>query len=485
MIRRMRRRMAADAGFSLIETLLAIFVLGIVATSVAAFTINALGSTGTSRMESLATNVADEALDHVKAFPPDDLCDGHSSAALTTEAATLTSYGVNLSNTVVCPDSSSSGASLPTTGQTATLDGNTFTYYYYIGVCFKPATTSASTSCGTTDASGDVEMYRAIIAVTWQKHANEGCPTSAGCVYVANTLISEAIDPVFNSNIPASATPPTAPGITSSPSSPSTNASPTFTFTTSSTNVLQCLITNPSGVVVFFLNDCPTTWSPGTFSSGSGSYTVSVTATNPYGMQGPAGQYSYVLMPVAPTVTAASSGGTSTSAVFTVSGIVSGNTATCTLSRPGGTTSPVTPCANGNVTATLTAGVGTYTLSVTQTDGYGDTSAAGTASYQLVTAPTAPSKVTASTTSSKSNGVTTYTLKYTVTATVASGDSLICTLTDAAAGYTYQLPSCVANSQTTMTMPSGAPVGTYTMSAYVTDQYGDKSATTTSSSFTG
>jgi hypothetical protein len=62
---------------------------------------------------------------------------------------------------------------------------------YYLGKCWL---TTSSGICNTVAGTGDLPMYRVVVAVTWNE---QGCPAT-GCAYVVSALASYAADPVFS-----------------------------------------------------------------------------------------------------------------------------------------------------------------------------------------------------------------------------------------------------------------------------------------------
>jgi hypothetical protein len=152
-----------------------------------------------------------------------------------------------------------------------------------------------------------------------------------------------------------------------------------------------CSVSGPSAATV-------TTCGPTTklsLQGADGTYTVTISAVDAAGNVSASTTATYVLdttAPAQPGVSVTASPAQGRHASFTISGVESGGTVTCSLSVPAGATVTVPASCGPGVSLDLTGQPdGRYTLTVTVTDAAGNTSVAGVASYVLdTTAPAAP-----------------------------------------------------------------------------------------------
>ena len=164
-----------DEGFTLIEMVVAIALLAIV---LLPFTQTFVDSTRTSfdaRLKEVAVTLADTALDSARSSNP-------ASDLLTGTSVTTAPSGVDLSAT-------SNPVEQP--AKVTTLDGRMYTTTVFTGSCFL----QSSDLCSKT-VSG-APMIRVIADVTWS--APSACPDNT-CSYVASTLLSNASDPILETN---------------------------------------------------------------------------------------------------------------------------------------------------------------------------------------------------------------------------------------------------------------------------------------------
>jgi large repetitive protein len=213
------------------------------------------------------------------------------------------------------------------------------------------------------------------------------------------TLQVRARDAAGKDSAPASATyeleaaGPPAPTITGS-SGPDNNRTPSFSVADSDpVDDLSyvCSVSGPSAVTT---SSCGPTTTINLTTAGDGTYTLSVAAVDGLDHLGPVATTTYTLdtnPPPVPTVTAPQSPGSDSSPTFTVNEPDATATLTCTVSGPTTVLSSAITC--GPTTTVDLSGAGrdgTYKLSVTASDGDGNTSVAGTATYILDTTPPPP-----------------------------------------------------------------------------------------------
>jgi len=193
--RLIRQRPSPDGGFTLIELMVAISLMGIVMVSLAAYFASAVAGTNHMRLGQVASMLGDQAMEQVRALSPPSLVKGRDQSSVTAQWS-HPAPGVVLSDMAQTWDpaaASGSGASaaLPTSPTSQTADGVRFQLNWYVGLCWQAL---GGGSC--TQTSSSVQFYRVVVAVNWPAR---GCPAS-GCSYVTASLINAGKDPVFNNS---------------------------------------------------------------------------------------------------------------------------------------------------------------------------------------------------------------------------------------------------------------------------------------------
>lgn len=212
--RRMRRR---DGGFSLMETLVSLAVIGTVMAGTAPFLIKSVGVVAQQRTQQVAVEVANDAIERARALSPTSLLAGRSLTSAKAQLASapaqvqsvldVTQIDANVLLTTLLGSSPDVTAPLPLTPLPVTVGNVTYQQNWYVGSCFQSKAAPASptllnTLVGLGDCIGTkpglgliaVPYFRVVVAVTW-KH--NGCKDDA-CTYVTSTLVSPSADPVFD-----------------------------------------------------------------------------------------------------------------------------------------------------------------------------------------------------------------------------------------------------------------------------------------------
>ena len=201
-------RWTDDDGFTLVETLISIAVIGVVMTSLTAFFTNSLSIDNQQRGKQAAAQILDDAMERVRSLKGSGITAGRDQSSSDTQwtgaPTPVQNYLGDMAEAYdsTAPGGSGSTAALPTAPLPVTVNGLTFYENFYIGECFQPL---AGGACVKTAALvTDIELFRVVVHVTWsEKH----CPNN-GCSLIATSLISGvSVEPLFNSN--AVATPPT------------------------------------------------------------------------------------------------------------------------------------------------------------------------------------------------------------------------------------------------------------------------------------
>lgn len=203
------RHPSGDGGFSLVEVLVAIAVIGTVMAAAAPFMVRSLAVSTQQRGTQAAIQVANDALERVRALEPSSLLTDRGRSAVEGQlqrarATAPDALIVHLDEMQAAWDdtladaSSGRTAPLPTEPHAITVNGSDFAQHWYVGLCWQAKAVSGHPlgDCGPTNSQ--VPFFRVIVAVTWRQQA---CPAK-GCVYVASTLVSRGTDPVFDTNRP-------------------------------------------------------------------------------------------------------------------------------------------------------------------------------------------------------------------------------------------------------------------------------------------
>ncbi len=204
-----------DGGFTLIETVVSLALIGTVMAALVPFLTGGLRSAHTQRDRQVAVQLANGAMERVRALARAGLLEGRSRPAVLGQwaqapeavrtayaSAMLCDWDRKLSSepAAACDSTATADATapgvqapLPTTPVEATVAGVRYLQNWYVGRCWQPA--GANAPCGSSAGGVESLLYmRVIVAVTW---SHRDCP-GAACVYRTTTLVSQAADPVFN-----------------------------------------------------------------------------------------------------------------------------------------------------------------------------------------------------------------------------------------------------------------------------------------------
>lgn len=209
-------RVAADAGFTMLETVVSLGLISTVLAALAPFLVNWTIATDAQRDRQVAIQLAGEAMEQARSLRGAGALEGRSRAAVQAQwaqapAAVRNAYAtamlcgwdqrLSAEPAATCAGTAAAAAAgsaagaqapLPTVPVENTVAGVTYRQHWYVGQCWQ--STEAGARCGTAEDPGDVPYLRVVVAVTW---SHQSCP-GGQCVYHTTTLQSPAADPLFN-----------------------------------------------------------------------------------------------------------------------------------------------------------------------------------------------------------------------------------------------------------------------------------------------
>jgi prepilin-type N-terminal cleavage/methylation domain-containing protein len=183
-----------DSGFTLVEVVMSIAVIGIVMSALTTFFVQTLASISLQGDRQTAVQLATGAAEKVRLLNAASLTAGRGSAAVTSQWQTNLPAGVATQLAGMqplwdpdAPASAGAHAALPTTPSPITVNNIVYQRSWYIGSCWKPPT---GATCGAFASSSYLQMLRVVIAVTW---SGQAC-TNQICTFLETTLISSNPD---------------------------------------------------------------------------------------------------------------------------------------------------------------------------------------------------------------------------------------------------------------------------------------------------
>jgi len=209
---RPHRRAPDDGGFTLVEVIVALAVISVVMAGTAPFLVQSLSVVNEERTEQVATEMANNALERIRALNPSSLLAGRGLLAAENQLAAAPAAArdafadTQIAGDPLLDDYSVLGAEAPLPTEPLTVTGGGAEYHqsWYVGRCWQlkadPTVASAAISdCVATDPTkpgvAAVPFFRVVVAVTWQ---HTSCAPPGECVYVASLLVSSGSDPVFD-----------------------------------------------------------------------------------------------------------------------------------------------------------------------------------------------------------------------------------------------------------------------------------------------
>ena len=187
-----------DAGFMLLETLLALTIISVVMASVSMFFLQSTAVTRKQADSQAAAQIAMAAVERATLLPGRAVLAGRSEQDVLNQWR-APGVDVHLQHTELAWESSSVAAApqaLPTTVDPVLVGGepSKFRRSWYVGVCWQPVNGGPCVVLPSALQAGQIKMYRIIVAVTWSSRDCSG----GLCSHVAATLtIHDQEDPTF------------------------------------------------------------------------------------------------------------------------------------------------------------------------------------------------------------------------------------------------------------------------------------------------
>ena len=185
-----------DHGFTLVEVIIALVLLGLIAASSAVFFLRSTVAASEQQRNQAATALATQAMDSARAVQADYLLAGRWETAVK-DQWNASSTPLKTS-TFPTWDDTAGAASVPTLPLRSTVQqrGETYSISTLVGVCFRPTgnltndrCTKATASNAQSTVAGHVRMLRIIVEVSWTSGNGSARCAAGTCTYRADTLV--------------------------------------------------------------------------------------------------------------------------------------------------------------------------------------------------------------------------------------------------------------------------------------------------------
>jgi prepilin-type N-terminal cleavage/methylation domain-containing protein len=182
----------AEAGFTLVEAVVALALFGLVAAGTALVAVRAVDGTGRTDRAVAANMLANQALEQARTLSAQAATDGANALTTGRTPALVDAVPVtdlDLTDTQIAYGAPTAAPALPVQSS-ETVDGTTYAVRVVVGTCQRDLTGGPCDLAA--GHSAPVTLYRLIAAVTWPGCIQGQCPVTA------TTLLDPGRDPAFN-----------------------------------------------------------------------------------------------------------------------------------------------------------------------------------------------------------------------------------------------------------------------------------------------
>jgi prepilin-type N-terminal cleavage/methylation domain-containing protein len=209
-----------DGGFSLVETLTSIAIMGVVMTALTTFFVSTTNTINKERGLQMAIRLAHDGVETVRSMAGPSLVSGRSMLDVTNQYLTDRVPNLDLmalKNTMTPAadlkldiNAASDNPVLPVVPEVLTVNDATFRRHWYVGTCVMDPGLRNAPCVLSTIIANPLAFYRVVVAVTWQ---NSRACAGGECSYVTDTLVAAATsDPIFNPSVTVTPPLPDNPG---------------------------------------------------------------------------------------------------------------------------------------------------------------------------------------------------------------------------------------------------------------------------------
>jgi prepilin-type N-terminal cleavage/methylation domain-containing protein len=353
---RITRRASEDDGFTLVETIVAVVIIGIVMAAATSFMAGGVRATNQQRSHQVAAQLASDAIELVRSKEGASILNGRSEG---NENSGVPGVAARFSNSRQWNSLGTGTPVLRLSPEAVTVSTTTYQKHWFVGKCWHPligsTPTGQNTPCVGVGAATDVLFYRVVVAVTWRSNT---CADDT-CTFISTTLVNaNPDDPEFNST--ETGTPPSV-------------DNPGNQINTASAAIAAIQATAKGGSI-------PLTWSAVNLPTGininsagqitgtptvAGTYNVTLTATDARKLAGTAA-FTWTINP-APTVTNPGNRVSPAMSPVTLPVAATGGTAPVTWGATGLPAGLAIDATTGVITGIPTT-VGTNDVTITCTD---------------------------------------------------------------------------------------------------------------------
>jgi prepilin-type N-terminal cleavage/methylation domain-containing protein len=190
-------RHRADEGFTLVETMVALGIVGTVMASLAVFFVRSSTLQHQQADTQVAVQLAAGSMDYVSQLPGSNVLLGRTQAAVQAEwqAPAASAYLAATRTEPAWQDpllpASTAVQGLPTAPETIqlTTDSTPYQRWWYVGSCWQAKTGGDCTVVTSALRNLYVPMYRVVVVITWNSPVCSGL-----CQYVAAMLTESTLD---------------------------------------------------------------------------------------------------------------------------------------------------------------------------------------------------------------------------------------------------------------------------------------------------